>query len=173
MVVVAPTLLRRQVVRRTVVDHPAAADHDRPGHQSGQRRQLVGDDEQRGALLRQTAEDRGEDLLVPGVHPRGGFVEDEEVGLRGQGAGDEHAALLTAVSILGGTVLSLLVKLAFERDRVTLSVRNMEAGQAVEELEIDYDGREVLVPFVIDFVPEIDLGEQTLTITPPEGLLDV
>ena len=40
-------------------------------------------------------------------------------------------------------------------------------------LEIDYDGREVLVPFVIDFVPEIDLGEQTLTITPPEGLLDV
>ena len=40
-------------------------------------------------------------------------------------------------------------------------------------LEIDYAGREVLVPFVIDFVPEIDLDGGTLTITPPEGLLDV
>lgn len=40
-------------------------------------------------------------------------------------------------------------------------------------LEIDYEGREVLVPFVMDFVPEIDLDEDTLHITPPEGLLDV
>ncbi|WP_018016830.1 ribosome maturation factor RimM [Corynebacterium capitovis] len=40
-------------------------------------------------------------------------------------------------------------------------------------LEIDYAGREVLVPFVIDFIPEIDLDGGTLTITPPEGLLDV
>ncbi|SDL80505.1 16S rRNA processing protein RimM [Corynebacterium mycetoides] len=40
-------------------------------------------------------------------------------------------------------------------------------------LEIDYDGREVLVPFVMDFVPEVDLGEGFLAITPPEGLLDV
>lgn len=40
-------------------------------------------------------------------------------------------------------------------------------------LEIDYRGKEVLVPFVMDFVPEIDLDEGTLTITPPEGLLDL
>lgn len=40
-------------------------------------------------------------------------------------------------------------------------------------LEIDYAGREVLVPFVMDFVPDIDLGAGRLTITPPEGLLDV
>ena len=32
------------------------------------------------------------------------------------------------------------VKLAVEAGRLTLTVRNMEAGQAVEELEIDYDG---------------------------------
>lgn len=32
------------------------------------------------------------------------------------------------------------VKLAVEPGRLTLTVRNMEAGQAVEELEIDYDG---------------------------------
>ncbi len=40
-------------------------------------------------------------------------------------------------------------------------------------LEIAYEGREVLVPFVMDFVPEVDLTGGTLTITPPEGLLDV
>jgi DNA polymerase-3 subunit beta len=32
------------------------------------------------------------------------------------------------------------VRMAIESGRVVLTVRNMEAGQAVEELEIDYDG---------------------------------
>ena len=36
------------------------------------------------------------------------------------------------------------VKLAIEPGRVVLTVRNMEAGQGVEELEVDYDGE----PFV-------------------------
>ena len=40
-------------------------------------------------------------------------------------------------------------------------------------LEVDYRGKEVLVPFVMDFVPDLDLDEGYLTITPPEGLLDV
>ncbi|HYG25986.1 MAG TPA: DNA polymerase III subunit beta [Caulobacteraceae bacterium] len=39
------------------------------------------------------------------------------------------------------------VKLAIEPGRMVLTVRNMEAGQAVEELEIDYDGE----PFEIGF----------------------
>ena len=39
------------------------------------------------------------------------------------------------------------VKLAFDQDRVTLTVRNMEAGQAVEELEIGYSEE----PFEIGF----------------------
>jgi DNA polymerase III subunit beta len=39
------------------------------------------------------------------------------------------------------------VKLAFEPGRVVLTVRNMEAGQAVEEVEIEYDGE----PFEIGF----------------------
>jgi len=39
------------------------------------------------------------------------------------------------------------VKLAFESGRVVLTVRNMEAGQAVEEVEIDYEGE----PFEIGF----------------------
>ena len=32
------------------------------------------------------------------------------------------------------------VKLAIESGKLTLTVRNMEAGQAVEEIEIEYDG---------------------------------
>jgi DNA polymerase-3 subunit beta len=39
------------------------------------------------------------------------------------------------------------VKLAIEPGRMVLTVRNMEAGQAVEELEVDYDGE----PFEIGF----------------------
>ncbi|MDO1558851.1 DNA polymerase III subunit beta [Brevundimonas sp. 2R-24] len=39
------------------------------------------------------------------------------------------------------------VKLAFDAGRVTLTVRNMEAGQGVEEVEIDYDE----APFEIGF----------------------
>ena len=39
------------------------------------------------------------------------------------------------------------VKMAVESGRIVLTVRNMEAGQAVEELEVDYDGE----PFEIGF----------------------
>jgi DNA polymerase-3 subunit beta len=39
------------------------------------------------------------------------------------------------------------VKMAVESGRVILTVRNMEAGQAVEEIEVDYDGE----PFEIGF----------------------
>ena len=39
------------------------------------------------------------------------------------------------------------VKLAFDNDRVKLTVRNMEAGQAEEEVEIGYSGE----PFEIGF----------------------
>lgn len=34
------------------------------------------------------------------------------------------------------------------------------------------DDREVLVPFIEDFVPTIDLASKRITITPPDGLLD-
>jgi DNA polymerase-3 subunit beta len=39
------------------------------------------------------------------------------------------------------------VKLAIEAGRMVLTVRNMEAGQAVEELEIDYDGEAFEIGF--------------------------
>lgn len=40
-------------------------------------------------------------------------------------------------------------------------------------LEVDMDGKEVLIPFVIDIVPEVDLEEGFLVATPPEGLLEL
>jgi DNA polymerase III subunit beta len=42
---------------------------------------------------------------------------------------------------------SRAVKLAVEPGRMTLTVRNMDAGQAIEELEVDYEG----APFEIGF----------------------
>jgi DNA polymerase III beta subunit len=39
------------------------------------------------------------------------------------------------------------VKLAVEPGRITLTVRNMEAGQAVEEVEVDYDGEAFEIGF--------------------------
>ena len=40
-------------------------------------------------------------------------------------------------------------------------------------LEVDYNGKEVLIPFVMDIVPEIDVDEGYLVATPPEGLLEL
>jgi DNA polymerase-3 subunit beta len=45
------------------------------------------------------------------------------------------------------TEQSRAVKLSVESGRMTLTVRNMDAGQAVEELEVDYEGE----PFEIGF----------------------
>ena len=50
------------------------------------------------------------------------------------------------------------VKMAVEPGRIVLTVRNMEAGQGVEELEVDYDGD----PFEISFNARylLDVAEQ-------------
>ena len=41
-------------------------------------------------------------------------------------------------------------------------------------LEVELEGgKEALIPFVHDIVPEVDLDEGMLVITPPEGLLDL
>jgi DNA polymerase-3 subunit beta len=42
---------------------------------------------------------------------------------------------------------SRAVKMAIEPGRIVLTVRNMEAGQAVEELEVDYDGEAFEIGF--------------------------
>ena len=54
------------------------------------------DDDHRDVALDEPVEDVGEHVLVGGVDPGGGLVHDEHVGLPGEGAGDEHPALLAA-----------------------------------------------------------------------------
>ena len=56
------------------------------------------------------------------------------------------AAAVDRVSTIS-TEQSRAVNLSVEPGRITLTVRNMDAGQAVEELEVDYDGE----PFKIGF----------------------
>jgi hypothetical protein len=47
------------------------------------------------------------------------------------------------------------VKLAFELDRVTLTVRNMEAGQGVEEVEIGYSEEPFEIGFNARYLPDV------------------
>ena len=42
-------------------------------------------------------------------------------------------------------------------------------GQDV--LAVDYQGLELLIPFVKAIVPVVDIANRRITITPPEGLL--
>lgn len=44
--------------------------------------------------------------------------------------------------------------------------------QSLLEVKLN-NGKEALVPFVEEIVPEVDLDEGTCTITPPEGLLEL
>ena len=44
--------------------------------------------------------------------------------------------------------------------------------QSLLEAKLD-NGKEALIPFVEEIVPEVDLEEGRCTITPPEGLLDL
>jgi 16S rRNA processing protein RimM len=43
-------------------------------------------------------------------------------------------------------------------------------GQDV--LAVDYNGREVLIPFVKAIVPIVDVKNRKITVVPPAGLLD-
>lgn len=52
-------------------------------------------------------------------------------------------------------------------------VTGVMQAPAQQILEVAYRGREVLVPFVYEIVPEVDLDAGTLTVTPPEGLFEV
>ena len=50
------------------------------------------------------------------------------------------------------------VKMAIEPGRMTLTVRNMEAGQAVEEVECDYDGEAFEIGFNARYL--LDVADQ-------------
>ncbi|MDO4631389.1 MAG: ribosome maturation factor RimM [Corynebacterium sp.] len=53
-------------------------------------------------------------------------------------------------------------------------VTGVMSGPAGTILEVRLEsGREALIPFVFDIVPEVDLEAGTCTITPPDGLLEL
>lgn len=52
------------------------------------------------------------------------------------------------------------------------TVREVAHLPAHDLLVIDREGSEVLIPFVRDFVPEVDIAARRIVVTPPEGLLD-
>lgn len=56
------------------------------------------------------------------------------------------------------------VKLAIEPGKLTLTVRNMEAGQAVEELEIDYEGDSFEIGFNARYLLDVcgQIGGETM-----------
>jgi 16S rRNA processing protein RimM len=72
----------------------------------------------------------------------------------------------------------------FDRQLVGLRVESLdgeEVGELAEMLHLPGqdvlvvrrpDGRESLVPFIADFVPEVDLEGGRVVVDPPEGLLD-
>ena len=51
-------------------------------------------------------------------------------------------------------------------------VTDVVHSPAGELLELDIDGREVLVPFVRAIVPTVDVAGGRVVLDPPEGLLD-
>lgn len=54
------------------------------------------------------------------------------------------------------------------------TVTGVMHGPAGEILEVELcGGKQALVPFVHEIVPEVDLDAGTCTITPPDGLLDL
>ena len=100
----APDELARAVLARcaqhfgggaTLHHHSAVHEDDFVGHLAGEG-ELVGDDHHGPALLGEfldDAQDLAHQLRVQG---RGGFVEQQELGLQGEGAHDAHALLLAA-----------------------------------------------------------------------------
>ena len=83
------------------------------------------------------------DTLPPTADPDE-FYDHELAGLRAE--------------LLDGTVVGKVVE-----------VVHSPAG---ELLELDVDGREVLVPFVRAIVPTVDVAGGRVVLDPPEGLLD-
>jgi 16S rRNA processing protein RimM len=72
----------------------------------------------------------------------------------------------------------------YDTDLVGLAVRSVAGAElgtvrdvlhagGADYLVLDYDGREVLVPFVRAIVPSVDLEAGTVVIDPPDGLFEL
>ena len=66
----------------------------------------------------------------------------------------------------------LNVLLQSEAEPIGVVVDLHHGGNDLLEIELKADGRRCLVPFVEAIVPQVELDEGWLLITPPQGLLD-
>ena len=66
----------------------------------------------------------------------------------------------------------LSVRLEAEAEPIGVVVDLHHGGNDLLEIELKADGRRCLVPFVEAIVPQVELDEGWLLITPPQGLLD-
>ena len=67
------------------------------------------------------------------------------------------------------------LKVALENGQV---IGNLEdvlnlPGQDLLAITSIADGHEILIPFIYEFVPNVDLDEGIITVNPPDGLLDL
>ena len=85
------------LVRRILLDDAAAVDHGDPVGDAGDQREVVRDVERGDArLLLQLGEEPQDLLRGDDVERRRGLVEEDALGVRGEGRGDDDALLLTA-----------------------------------------------------------------------------
>ncbi|MDO5719299.1 MAG: ribosome maturation factor RimM [Actinomycetaceae bacterium] len=52
------------------------------------------------------------------------------------------------------------------------SVSDLTTGDAQDLLHVQFDGREILVPFVYEIVPQVEVAAGRIVVDPPGGLFD-
>ncbi|GAA4855750.1 MULTISPECIES: ribosome maturation factor RimM [Saccharopolyspora] len=124
----------------------------------------------------------GESLTVESTRPHAGRLLLRAEGVVGREAAEDLRGVLLTVGVdeLGPTddpeefhdhqLEGLrVVDTAGQERGVVREVVHTPAG---ELLAVRTDGGEVLVPFVLDIVPEVDVAAGRLVVDPPEGLFD-
>ena len=138
--------------------------------------------EQRFAPGAQLAADSGRTLAVETVRPHGEVLLVRFAGVGDRAAAAELSGLLVTIDAAGLPALDdpdefydhqLEGLAAVGLDGVPLgTVREVVHAPASDLLVVLTDRGEVLVPFVRDIVPEVDLAQGRVTLDPPGGLLD-
>jgi len=63
-------------------------------------------------------------------------------------------------------------EVATEDGQIVGPVKDVVNLPGQDVLAVEYQGREILIPFVLEIVPTVDIKARKIIITPPAGLLD-